>query len=489
MRPTMARRVSDIAQTLEREVKLAAPRGFRLPPLPGEPLGARVFTSTYYDTPDLRLAREGVTLRRRVERARGLWQLKLPRGLARLELEVPGGPGEPPSQLRELLVAYTRGQPLGPVAKLRTRRAGVRVSAGDGPVADVTLDHVAALSGRRILLSFREIEAELLNGNEKALERIEKALRDAGAVDGDSRPKVFRALGLDPPPAPARPDGSAPAGEHLRAMLERQYRALLAHDPGTRLGSDPEELHQMRVATRRLRAFLRAGRPLLEEGWPEPLRSELAWLGGVLGPVRDLDVLIEHLREEARELERREERAFRRVIRALEDERALARTALLDALATPRYLELLAQLEEAAARPRLVDSDLSVAELAAAEFRKLRRAVKRLGENPSDDELHTVRIRGKRARYAAELAEAAVGRPASRFIREAKVFQDVLGAHQDAVVAEQRVRLLLRHMGGEVLAFAAGRIVEREHRRRLEARAAFPDAWARLARAGKAAWT
>ena len=79
-------------------------------------------------------------------------------------------------------------------------------------------------------------------------------------------------------------------------MIAVQVGELIAHDPGTRLGDDPEELHQARVATRRLRAVLRAARPLLDPGWTESLRAELSWLGGALGPVRDLDVLLDHLR-------------------------------------------------------------------------------------------------------------------------------------------------------------------------------------------------
>jgi CHAD domain-containing protein len=356
-------------------------------------------------------------------------------------------------------------------------------------VADVTLDLVAVVSNRRITRSFREIEAELLDANEKALKRIERALRDAGALDGDGRPKVFQALDLEPAPVAAAPDAAAPTADHLKAMLERQYRAILAHDPGTRLGSDPEELHDMRVATRRLRAFLRAARELLEAEWAESLRTELAWLGGVLGAIRDLDVLTLHLRDEAERLEPREQRAFRRVFDILEREHAEDRRLMLEALRSPRYLELLDRLESAVAAPRLVESDLTVRDIAAAEFRKLRRAVKRLGEPPSDEELHALRIRGKRARYAAELAESAVGRKATRFIDDAKVFQDVLGEHQDAVVAEQRVRAILREAGGKALAFAAGRIVERERQRRATARAALPKAWARLRKRGKAAWT
>jgi CHAD domain-containing protein len=480
--------VTELAETLERELKLSAPRGFRLPALPGEPLAPRVFTSTYFDTQQQQLARAGVTLRRRVERARGVWQLKLPRGIARLELEAPGGPSGPPAHMRDLLTAYVRGAELTPIAKLRTRRSGIRVSNGTGPVADVTVDLVAVVADRRIVRSFREIEAELLDGNEKALRRIEKALRDAGAGESDGRPKVFQALGLDPLVAPAQPDRSAATADHLKAMLARQYRAILAHDPGTRLGSDPEELHQMRVATRRLRAFLRVARPLLELEWAESLRAELAWLGGILGPVRDLDVLIEHLRDDETQLEQRERRALRRVFDILDRERAAARASLLEGLRATRYLELLDRLEAAVEAPRLVDSDETVSDIAAAEFRKLRKTVKGLEEHPTDEELHAVRIRGKRARYAAELGEIARGKHATRFIREAKVFQDVLGDHQDAAIAEERIRAILTEAGGEALAFAAGRIVERERMRRVAARAAFPDAWASLKNQGKAAW-
>jgi CHAD domain-containing protein len=480
--------VAPIKETLERELKLSAGRGFKLPDLPGEPLPPRVFTSTYFDSEDLRLARLGVTLRRRVERRRGLWQLKLPRGAARLELEVPGGPSGPPPELRELLTAFLRRAELRPVAKLRTRRAGVCVWNGEGPAAEVTVDAVSVIEDRHVVRSFREIEAELLNDDEQILKHIEKTLQGAGARKGDGRPKVFRALDLDRPAAPAPPHSSAPTRDHLQAMLERQYFAILAHDPGTRLGEDSEELHQMRVATRRLRAFLRAARPLLDLEWAESLRLELAWLGSALGPVRDLDVLIEHLHDEAAGLEPREQRALGRLFALLETERAEARAAMLVALRSDRYVDLLDRLEAAVAEPRLVESELSVREIAAHEFRRLRKAVRRLEGDPTDEQLHAIRIRGKRARYAAELAESTVGKRAARFIAEAKLFQDVLGDHQDAVVAEERIRTLGRRAGGSVVAFAAGRLVERERARRLAARAAFPDGWARLKKRGNAAW-
>ena len=158
-------------------------------------------------------------------------------------------------------------------------------------------------------------------------------------------------------------------------------------------------------------------------------------------------------------------------------------------MSTPRYAELLSRLEAAAVAPRARAADVSLREIAAGEFRKLRKAVRKLPADPTDDELHAVRIRGKRARYAAELAEGTVGKPAARFVLDAKRLQDVIGAHQDAVVAEERVRSLLDRIEGARAQFAAGRIVERERGRRREARAAFPAAWARLEKSGKRAWS
>jgi CHAD domain-containing protein len=475
-------------ETLEQELKLHAERDFRLPSLPGEPLPERVFTSTYYDTPSRRLAGAGVTLRRRVEKGKGLWQLKLPRGANRLELELPGGPAGPPPEMRELLTPYLRGAPLEAAAKLRTRREGVRVHELDGAVADVTIDAVTVLDGRRTARAFQELEVELLSGNGKALNRIGKVLRAAGATQGDGRPKLFQALDLEAPAAIAPPAPEAPPSEHLKAMFRTQYLAIVAHDPGTRLGTDPEELHQMRVATRRLRAFLRAARPLLDLEWAESLRSELAWLGGVLGPVRDLDVLSERLLEDAAGLDPVEQRALRRFLRLLDSEREHHRAELLEAMRSERYLQLLARLENAAVEPRLTGEEIPLGEIAATQFKRLRKAVRALPAEPSDAALHDIRIRGKRARYAAELAESSAGKRATRFIEEAKAFQDVLGEHQDSVVAEERLRSALRRIGGKTFAFTAGRLIEREETRRQVARAAFPEVWKRLEKRGREAW-
>jgi CHAD domain-containing protein len=480
--------VPPLRETRERELKLAVPPGFVLPELPGEPLGPDTFTSTYHDTADRALARARITLRRRVQDRRGLWQLKLPGEGERLELESPGGPGAPPDELARLLVGVLRGRALEPAAVLRTRREGIRARENGRLVADVTVDTVTVLDGRRVRERFVELEVEALEGGADALPGLERVLLAAGAVQGDGRPKAFRALAYFPA-EPAAPPRWAPALEHVRASIALNAGELISHDPGTRLGEDPEDLHQARVATRRLRAVLRAASPLLDPAWTDSVRAELAWLGGALGPVRDLDVLLARLREEIGDLEPAERRAAARFPALLEEERATAREAMLEAMSTPRYGELLAALEAAAVAPRGRPADVTLRDIAAGEFRKLRKAVRRLPADPTDDELHAVRIRGKRARYAAELAERTVGKPAARFVLDAKRLQDVIGAHQDAVVAEERVRSLLDRAGGAQAQFAAGRIVERERERRREARAEFPDAWARLEKSGKRAWS
>lgn len=276
--------------------------------------------------------------------------------------------------------------------------------------------------------------------------------------------------------------------ERLRAMLERQYAQILLHDPGVRLDLDPEDVHRLRVAVRRSRAVLRAARPLLDPEWSEPLRDELKWLGGSLGRRRDVDVLIAHLERETEQLEQPERDAAASLVERLGEERVTAQAVALDTLRSERYYRLLDSLEAAARGPHVRRGQVSLRKLARTEFRRLSRIAEQLGPSSSDDDLHRARIAGKRARYTAELAEADIGKPARRFIERAKDLQDVLGAHQDAIVAEARLRGLLADAPGSGAAFAAGRLVERERARRLEARAELPKAWRRLDRAAQAAF-
>jgi CHAD domain-containing protein len=268
--------------------------------------------------------------------------------------------------------------------------------------------------------------------------------------------------------------------------LSTHVQALRAHEAGARAGRNPEPLHEMRVAVRRLRAILRASRALFDAGWVERLRGELDWLGGRRGLGRDLDVLHAYLRPRLTALEGAERRTGRRVLRRLSADRARARADLNEALDSPRYPRVLEQLEMFLARPPAAASDVSLPDVAAGEWKRLRKAVRKLPGRPSADDLHAVRIKVKRARYAAELARAAAGEPGKRFINQAKKMQDILGDLQDAVVIEQYLHDAIDRTEP---AQALGRdLVKRQRKRRKKARAAFFEEWPKLERRGREAW-
>jgi CHAD domain-containing protein len=467
-----------VRRHVEHELKLSPGPGFRLEELRGEPLPTRTFVSTYHDTLDLRLARQSVTFRHRLEDGTGLWQLKLPHGVARLELEEPGPPARPPPAMLALLPAYLRGEELVPVARLRTRREGVRVEG-----AEILEDSVAVLEAQHVSQRFRELEVELLDGDERTLRRLEKALRRAGAQADVDRPKLYRVLDLSLPEEVAPLPKDASPAEELAHAFSVQYRRILAHDPGTRLGSDPEDLHQMRVATRRMRAFLRGGRPLLDHEWAESLRAELGWLGSALGPARDLDVLTEHLRATISSLGA-EGRSAQGLLDSFDEERAAARAAVVEALSSDRYLALLDRLESAAT-PRLSGDETTLAALWWKEWKRTVNAFEALGDDPPDEELHAARISVKRARYAAELAASELGKRGRRFVDRAKELQDVLGEHQDAVVAEARIRGWVSARPAS--AAVADRLLELERERRASARATWRELWSCLKRSARKA--
>src|SRR5262249_50034841 len=145
---------------------------------------------------------------------------------------------------------------------------------------------------------FGEVEIQLLRNDEDTLRRLGIILEASGATPDTGRPTLFRALGLDAPARPAVPDASASTSDIVTATMRSLFETIRAHDPGTRLGKDPEDLHKMRTGVRRLRAILRAARSLFDVEQSEALRTELDWLGTALGAVRDLDVLLQSLRGE-----------------------------------------------------------------------------------------------------------------------------------------------------------------------------------------------
>ena len=222
---------------------------------------------------------------------------------------------------------------------------------------------------------------------------------------------------------------------------------------------------------------MRASRPLVRDQLANVDR-ELRWLGGVSGPVRDLDVLIAHLRELIEDLDP-DQAGGEAIVAILERERLRQREELLKAIESERFHELVSRYGEALDRIRASDEEVSLAGLARKEMRRLRSAYEALGDEPTNEELHGVRIKAKHARYAAELAALEEGQRFTDLAGALRDVQDLIGAHNDAVVAEQRVRALAT----DVSRLAAGRIVERERLRRETARESLPATWRRLERA------
>jgi CHAD domain-containing protein len=250
----------------------------------------------------------------------------------------------------------------------------------------------------------------------------------------------------------------------------------------------------MRVGARRLRSDLRTFRPLLDREWADGLREELRWLGGVLGDVRDLDVLLERLHAEAGDL--RDE--LTRLFEAVEERRRNARTALRAALGTARYLELLDRLVEAAESPGLTRAAArpcaeALPPLVRRSWKKLRKSGRALTPESRDEEFHRVRVLAKRARYGAEAVAPALGgkhgKQARKFADRAADLQDVLGQLQDSVVARETIlEIAGEHPEAGRFNLAAGRLAERELQRRQVERARFPFAWKRLDRKKRLRW-
>jgi CHAD domain-containing protein len=455
-------------------VVLRANGGFILPPLDGTPLDERVFTATHYDTPRRRLERAGIALRRRMENGNNVWELDLPGEPERRLVDAAGGPAAPPAVLGKLLSGLVQSEPLQEMRTVRTRRRGVRVTEADVETVEILVDLKAVLDGRRVEREFTEISLRPLDGDNRPVRELTKQLRRAGAE------RVREGERHD--------DTTTPGAAAVKAMVHRQHARMLAHDPGVRLGDDPEDIHQLRVATRRLRAVLRSARRFFPGETADVVRRELAWLSGLLGAVRDLDVLIERVRDERPELDLPAQTEAAHVVDLLVADREAARGRLLNTMRTKRYLRLLARVEELAEGPPTATDDIPVGKLARVEFKKLRAAASSLGPEATDEELHKVRVRVKRARYAAEVAEAVVGKPASRFVEKAKRLQDVAGELQDAAVAEERLSLVSERVVRPAAAFAAGRLVERAHTRRAAARAAFASAWSKAEKTGLRAW-
>jgi CHAD domain-containing protein len=462
----------------ETETKYEMPEGAALPSLDGLPQvtgtsgpDEQQLEAEYYDTDDLRLLRAGITLRRRRGGSDAGWHLKLPEGPGtRREIRLPlGQRRQVPRELAQLVRVHTRGAALRPVARLTTRRQTLVLldKAGES-LAEVASDDVSAqtMGDSTTVSQWRELEVELTGGDQRLLRAADALLRRDGLRPAGRSAKLERALAgqLPEPAKPPRLTPASPAGQVVLAYLRDQAETLKSLDPMVRR-DEPDSVHQMRVATRRLRSTLGTFKRVIGAG--EHLAAELKWLGGVLGEARDAEASLRTVPVEQLigPVQARVQIHFAPV-------RADARTALLAALDSQRYFSLLDELDQLIAEPRFGPRGAKRA--GSVLPREVRRPYRKTGQwmararhaepgPPRDVALHQAHKAAKRARYAGEVAAPAIGRKAARFTAQVKNLQSVLGAHQDSVIARQAERQLgiEAHLAGEN-AFTYGLLYERE---------------------------
>jgi CHAD domain-containing protein len=359
-----------------------------------------------------------------------------------------------------------RGETPRPVATLRTRRVVTSLRGPDGELlAEVADDTVTASlppanAGEPVeIRAWREVEVELGAGDDALAAAVGKRLADAGARPSNSASKIGRVL-ADRLAAMTGPAGGKPgnAGEFVLTALARQVGALQAADVLLRT-DQPDAVHQIRVAARRLRSTLAAFRSVLDRSVTGPLRDELAWLGGQLADARDTEVALEHLR--AMVAAEPEELVLGPVAARLQQTQVQEAQAGTDrarlTLSEPRYVHLLDALHAMLADPpftaRASDPVRPVLRKATRRsVRRLRRrliAARRAPEDSRSTALHDVRKAAKQVRYVAEVGRGEVAQ-LKRVVRAAKRVQKVLGERQDTVVTRE----LCRRLG--VVATAAG---------------------------------
>jgi len=512
---------------VELEAKLLVPtvadlraiaRLTRLGPYALRARGAGRLHSTYLDTAALTLARHGVTLRLR--RQGRHWEATMKSGgrvdgdlheRTELTVALAGPPPSPfttlPGPLQVQLAALVAGRPLTPILTSTIHRRRFDLCAPDAPaateaVAELALDqvHLNGPQGGPPETTYYEVEVERRHGERGDVALAARWLRRGFNLLPSGESKFARGLGL------LYGSGiiaSADTGvlaydtveQGVRHILARHLYRLRRHDPGTRLGTDPEALHDMRVAVRRSRAAARifkAGIPARLQGI---LKSELQWLGETLGQVRDLDVQLAKLDRFTAAAPAGFRPTLAELREYLNGERTRRRADMLVSLDTARYFRLLIQLERfASARPRRRTGDAAGQEpLAVAGRRAIKKAFRRLmkrGERthatPHPEDLHALRIRAKRLRYLLEFLQELTGKAGRRLVKRLTALQDLLGSYHDAVVAADSVRVYVEGAGAQLppaRLMALGALVASELRLAETKRTDFERTWRRFARA------
>jgi CHAD domain-containing protein len=430
----------------EQETKFEVDTDWVMPPVADlVPDGGRMeqdvrkLDNSYFDTPGAGLRLFGITLRRRVGGSETGWQLKVPSGTARTELQSGSRAKSMPPALAKGVEGLRAGESLDPVATIVTTRTAYQLlNADDELVLEIADDQVESgpPDGESMLHFWREVEVELgPAGKKKDLKRATKMLLAAGAAPGTARNKLDRALG------PALPDGqpsnieSGTVGELVAAYIAAQCEVLASNDVGMRTGTPA--VHKTRVAARRLRSTLRIFSDVFDPGPAEELDNELKWYADVLGQVRDRDILASRLTKQIADLPREQLRGpvEAEVTKTLDAERKTAERGLDRAMRTRRYKHLMQLLRAWRTAPPFTDAAAEDGTTATKYVEKAQRtAEKRLRKAEDIEELHRARKAFKRARYAAELAKPADSQMKS-VAGDAEEMQTLLGEHQDATVA------------------------------------------------------
>lgn len=473
----------------------------------------RDLTDTYFDTADWRLHRAGYALRvRRRAGNDGGYEATMKsldsgnEGIRRRrEISEPVRGGETDALLEasgpvgERLRALAGTVSLNPIFTVETNRVAYALSLHGACVGELVLDtsEIPLEDGAqpaRLLRVEIEMEPDAQDSLETFVEELREACRLSPARASKYEAAIF-ARGLTPPGTldigPTTVDDSLTVGQVAFAVMREQFATLLAHEPGTRIGEDPEELHDMRVASRRLRAAIK----VFGEALPVRLRgmeAEIKWLATALGEVRDLDVQLEQLEAWISEADPEDREPLKELRGVLEDRREKARRAMFRVLDSQRYARLVESLElllrrgpsprsKAAGRPVLAVAP----DLAWARYHKVRKAGGRITEGSPAGDYHDLRKKGKRLRYALEFFSGVYGKAIRERIPPLKTMQDVLGDHQDAVVAIDHLRGLSearvgrRRLSARTV-FVMGGIAHRYTLEAAEQRARFPKVYDKM---------
>lgn len=458
--------------------------------------GVMELDATYYDTADERLAASSITLRRRTGGSDAGWHLKVPvaQGV-RDEIQAPLS-DTLPDDLAGLVRSRVRDAELLPVVRLRSARDVRDLLDSEGRLlAEVSVDavHAERLAGGNGVAQWTEIEVELADGGDPGfLDKVEKRLRKAGVRPSASSSKLARALAETAPKkrrAAGSPEDAVTAGDHVLAYVRVQRDAIVELDPAVRQDVE-DSVHSMRVATRRMRSTFKSYDKVLDQAVTDPISEELKWLAAELGVDRDREVLTERLTAALDEVPRTlvSGPVAERLGIWAGDRPGGASGRLIGILDSRRYLALLDALDTLIADPPLLKAagkkkaGKVIAKAVKKDFRKVTGLVEQALElEPGTDRdvaVHEARKKTKRTRYAAEAARPALGEPAKDLVKSMKALQNLLGEHQDSVMARQTLRELsaVAHAAGES-AFTYGLLYGREEQRAAAVEAELPGFW------------